>query len=71
MTAFTTVFEQHLNQEFPPKFVFCIDDRLEIRSIWITDIPDLDKHYTYVGDSANYPELFAEYGSLPMLCVLD
>ena len=70
MMTFTKVFEQHLNQQFPPKFVFCINDWLEVRSILVTDIPDLDKYYTYTGNTVDYPEMYSLCGSLPMVRAL-
>lgn len=67
MKSFTEVFAAHTNQEFPPKFVLCINDELEIRSIKIDDIPLMDTDFDYLGDTSNSEELSGTYGSLPMI----
>lgn len=67
MKSFVQVFAAHTNQEFPPKFVLCINDELEVRSIKIDDIPLMDADFDYLDNTANFPELSEIYGSLPMI----
>lgn len=67
MTSFVQVFATHTNQEFPPKFVLCINDELEVRSIKIDDIPLMDKDFDYLDNTSKFPELSEIYGSLPMI----
>lgn len=67
MKSFVQVFAAHTNQEFPPKFVLCINDELEIRSIKVDDIPLMDADFDYLGDTINSEELSVMYGSLPMI----
>lgn len=67
MKSFTEVFAAHTNQEFPPKFVLCINDELEIRSIKIDDIPLMDADFDYLGNTGDDVLLAETYGSLPMI----
>lgn len=67
MKSFTEVFAAHTNQEFPPEFVLCINDELEIRSIPVDEIALLDANFDYLGNTADSVELSEIYGSLPMI----
>lgn len=67
MKSFTQVFAAHTDQEFPPKFVICINDELELRSIAVDEIALLEVDFDYLGDTADSAELSEIYGSLPMI----
>lgn len=67
MMSFTEVFAAHTDQEFPPKYVLCVNDELELRSIAVDKIALLHTDFDYLGDTGVEPELSEIYGSLPMI----
>lgn len=67
MKSFVEVFAAHTDQEFPPRYVICINDELEIRSVAVDDIPTMDMNFDYLGDTGDSVELSEIYGSLPMI----
>ena len=69
MNTLQKQLENHTKNEYPPKYIFAVTTRGEVRTVPIEDIPSLSDSYNFVGmtdDNITYFKL-KNAGNLPII----